>query len=149
MSEIEIKSLESLRPAEQAEVVSHVVAYTSGKMGEQPQMLAVSEDNLRTKEVLVGYSAGKFAGVIATAAALNGMAEVGTLYVPEDQRGKSYATELVKAATSSSLGKGVMPYAFTNPSSQPIFESVGYEITTMGKLPPRSNRAVLNLPNAT
>ncbi|MDQ5886326.1 MAG: hypothetical protein QG628_723 [Patescibacteria group bacterium] len=137
---INICEFKDLHPEMQSSIAEQVSDYTSGLLGETPQMLPISANAVMQKQLgIVALCEESFAGYVgATNLILHNstpMLEVGSLWVPGKYRHKGIAHELVGAITSNLVDRQYLPYAFCNELSLPIFKSAGYLETCSGSVP--------------
>jgi hypothetical protein len=128
---VEYYFFNSLLVPKQEEVADMVSAYTTGQLGEKPQMLPVKPAEIWKKHVgVVALEDEVFMGYIGATEPQqhNGlmMPEVGSLWVPKQHRNKGVAHGLISVVSRSLRELQNTPYAFCNPLSKPIFERSGY-----------------------
>lgn len=131
-----------LSPAKQGEVLSAVETYTAGKTKEKPQMLPVNRAELLAKKVVLVALKGEqgvFSGIVVASDETKHkdkpMSEVGTLWVPEKDRGEGIGHGLVSEVTTLLAGVGINPYAFCNPKSFKVFRDNGYKTASQEQIP--------------
>ena len=127
----QLRLFNSLPGEVQAETAGLISAYTKGELGEKPQMLPVEPIDIYQKHLgVVALRDDVFSGYVGATNPIRHnelkMLEVGSLWVPEQHRGKGVAHSLVSFITKSLLQLGETPYAFCNPLSKPIFIELGY-----------------------
>jgi ribosomal protein S18 acetylase RimI-like enzyme len=137
---IEISEFEDLADKTKQEVSEAVAAFTNGQLGEQPQMLPVSPEDIYKKYAgFVAFIQGVFAGYIGAAGPeeFKGkpMAEAGSLWVPKEYRGLGIAHKLVGTVSNHLISGGILPYAFCNPLSEKIFEDNNYVQSLSSEIP--------------
>ena len=121
-------------------VAGQVSDFTNGRLGEQPQMLPVTPEDIISRHCgVVAMSENIFCGYIGAESPDsykgNNMSEVGTLWVPDSFRHQKIASRLVKAATEEVASKGSVPYAFCNPLSLTVFTRSGYDPAEAAEIP--------------
>lgn len=137
---VDIQLFSKLQVLKKMEVAQLLSDYTNGKLGEIPQMLPVSVSDIRSKHVgIVALQSGNTVGYVGaiTPESWQGkpMAEVGSLMVLPAFRKQGVAHTLVAAISKELVKSGVVPYAFCNPASKPIFEQTGYALAATAAVP--------------
>lgn len=152
---VKIVDFKDLQPQSQLIVAERVSDYTKVKLGEKPQMLPVEPGEVEAKfcgAVALTEVMEKFCGTVVLALedrvlcgyigaapievhGTQEMTEVGTLWVPTKYRRQRIAHSLVAAVTKKVLFRGVLPYAFCNKLSLPIFTDSGYLESEPEKIP--------------
>lgn len=137
---LEINKFELLSDSTQEEVAKLVSEYTNGVLGEKPQMLPVSEQDIFNKYTgFVALDSSVFAGYIgATWPEEHNqeyMPEVGSLWVPKEFRGQGLAGKLLGIVGVNLSSVGDLPYAFCNPLSLPVFIGAGYKKAKTNEVP--------------
>lgn len=146
-----IDKFDSLDSSSQQEIAGLISSYTTGGMGEKPQMLAVSPVAILEKHIgFVALQEGNFAGFVGAKKPedWNGnlMSEVGSLWVPEGFRERGIAHKLVEVISNELTELGKLPYAFCNPLSLPIFSSLGYKPAIAKEMPAHVYDACVDCP---
>lgn len=133
MSEFKI---ETYKPGSHGDL-EHLCAETQE---EDVQMLPLNPDRIATQTerfVAVRFEARQVVGYCAQIATYPGaIAEVGSLIVDAPFRRHGLARQLVVAVTNAIKARTFMPIAFCNPTSQGVFEKVGYEPLPVSDIPP-------------
>lgn len=86
-------------------------------------------DLLRGSRVWLWTVAGRPVAQAAVRAPVAGVARVGPVYTPPEQRGHGYGSAVTAAATADALAGGVVPVLYTdlaNPTSNKIYQRIGY-----------------------
>lgn len=148
---VELYNWEELCVEKQTEVAAVVSAYTQGELGEKPQMLPVTRQDVTEKFAgVIAMAEGVFSGYVAATTPvkhMNGeMSEVGSLWVPKTYRGQGVARALVGHISEVIWQKGVVPYAFCNPLSIGVFKSSGYEQSGPEAIPVEAFRLCMGCP---
>ncbi len=117
-----------------------VAAYTNGELGDMPQMLPVSPEEIFNKHVgFIALSNDSFAGYVGAANPIEWgghlMSEVGSLWVPDVFRKHGVANSLVQTMSEYLLEQSLLPFAFCNSKSNSIFKRNGYLDAVNGEIP--------------
>ena len=136
---------------EQFKIANLVSSYTKGELGESPQMLPVTPEEIFGKYLgVVATKDGIFAGYVgATKPALhNGlyMPEVGSLWVPKAYRKMGIAQAIVQCISITLDVTGHIPYAFCNPLSSGVFKHANYEEAASDEIPAMAFLACASCP---
>lgn len=137
---IEIYGWDDLPTKDQVYVADLVASYTQGEMGEKPQMLPVTAQEVQDKFMaVIATSEGVFAGYAAAAQPASHvgqeMSEVGSLWVPSEYRGQGIAHKLVQQVSEKVQQRSVVPFAFCNPLSVNVFLNSGYAEAAPEEIP--------------
>jgi len=148
---IDIQLFSELPEAQKAEVAKLLSAYTNGELGEAPQMLPVSPEDIYNKHIgLVALESGAAVGYVGALApetwSGKPMSEVGSLMVLPAFRRQGIAHKLVGAISHIMAAVGELPYAFCNPSSIGVFGESGYAEAVAGEVPPSAFSACNKCP---
>lgn len=146
-----INKFDGLNSSSQQEIANLVSLYTTGELGEKPQMLPVSPAEILEKRMgFVALYKSNFAGFIGAKHPedWNGrlMSEVGSLWVPESFRKRGIARKLVQIISYELTKLGELPYAFCNSLSLPIFSSLGYRPAGTKEMPSCAYAACIDCP---
>ncbi len=138
--EFEIINFKDLPEKTQLSIASHVSSFTNGQMGEIPQMLPISIEEVFNKyDIDIGLYKSKFAGVIAANQLIewNGleMSELGTLIVDKEYRNHGFGFNLVEHMSSKLADQNIGSYAFCNHNSLPIFKKAGFVVAQTCEIP--------------
>lgn len=138
--EFEIKLFSLLEPVQQQSVAQWVSDFTNGLLGELPQMLPVSVEDIYAK--YIGFAAFYNDDPIGYIGATDPvpwryaeMSEVGSLVVDRQYRGHGTGGKLIKRISTELTIKEKLPYAFTNPKSHPIFKLSAYAAACFLEIP--------------
>lgn len=147
----EIFNLKNIEFELQYKIAKQIENYTNGKTGEQPQMLPVSCEEIFNKYLgLVAIKEKEFAGYISSNNPIewkgNLMAEVGTLWVPKEHSKQGIGHALVEKCTESLNGLDILPFAFCNNKSLPIFKDKDYKEDSEVSIPESAYSLCLSCP---
>lgn len=135
----------------QASIAEQVSEYTSGNMGETPQMLPITAEAVMQKHLgVVALHNDVLAGYVGATNPIfhigTPMLEVGSLWVPGEYRKQGIAHMLIDAITSKLIENNYLPYAFCNSLSLPIFKNIGYFETCSKSVPSCAIEACFECP---
>ncbi|MBP7766901.1 GNAT family N-acetyltransferase [Candidatus Saccharibacteria bacterium] len=138
---IEIYGWDELLPEDKELIASSVESFTNGNTGEKPQMLPVTKQGVYNKFLAaVALSEGEFMGYVAADTPLRynetTMVEIGSLWVPSQQRKRGIARSLVSYLTLAVEQEDITPFAFCNQSSIDVFLGSGYNRAMPEDIPP-------------
>jgi predicted GNAT family acetyltransferase len=140
---LEIYNWNSLPEHSQYTIANLVALYTQGELGEKPQMLPLTTEDVWGKFTgAVAMTGEEFMGYVAAAKPTTHlgykMSEVGSLWVPSEHRGQGVAHELVQKVSQDVQAKSVTPFAFCNPLSLGVFLGSNYVEAKAEEIPPDS-----------
>jgi N-acetylglutamate synthase-like GNAT family acetyltransferase len=149
--EIVYKEFENLTKKLQYQVAQATEDYTFGRTEEIPQMLPTTKEEVFAKYLgYIAFSGDNFAGYIAAIKPVvwrgREMTEVGSLWVPSGFRSQGIAHNLVGLISGKLTEASILPYAFCNRLSLPIFESSGYKPAKDANFPPEAHAACQTCP---
>ncbi len=138
---IEYRIFSELTPVQQAEVALWVSDYTQGMTGELPQMIPVTQEEVRNKYLgCVAFADDNFAGYISASypEAWNGqaMSELGTLWVPKTYQKQGIGGGLVGFAAVELIEESITPYGFCNQFSLSLFVKKDFVVADASAIPP-------------
>lgn len=148
---IEIYSWDDLPDDSKENVANLVSSYTQRELGEKPQMLPITPQEVFAKFTGATAMTGRvFAGYIAAskpiAHAGSKMSEIGSLWVPKGFRGQGIAHKLVKHISTNVSKKSVTPFSFCNPLSLGVFLDSDYRQAAQEEIPAESFGLCANCP---
>ena len=148
---IELYNWEELNPSNQIEIAALVSSYTNGDLYENPQMLPVSTQEIFAKHMgVVAMTGNVFTGYVSSTIPMThegkDMSEVGSLWVPAAHQRQGIAHKLVETISLAIYRADVIPYAFCNPSSKPVFLDSKFSDASYETIPPKAFVLCANCP---
>lgn len=118
---------------EQKQTYSMEVEQYLTKHALEYKMLVKTAGEIALQDGIVVLVDGELSGYVGASPAQetptgNPAAELGSLFVTEEQRKNGYAKHLVAMMTIMQVVKGITPYAFCNDNSLGLFKKLGYVI---------------------
>lgn len=145
--DIELRTFSELSDTEQVKFASQIAAETQAKFMAEQKIVPVEPEAILQREIgLLALHNGRLAGYVGATNVDAAYTQVGTLIVLEYNQGSGTGKQLVVGITELVVGEERLPFAFSNPNSQPSFEFAGYTPAKPRELPPKAQSQFNNQP---